>query len=473
MKKKLTMLVVESAGTDRILLNEMFQSEYHVIETEDFISGMQMLYENEIDVMIFDARVFDTNGGSVLQQIKADDVLKNIPVIVRTTKEEKLGALIQTLEVEDVILSACDPVIVKKRVHNIVQRYKLEQEITLNKIEEEKHLNQMREAFVVRMSQELRNPVEEIMEIVNQSDRFKDDPDQVRKAFQKIKDQTEYLQSLTNNIQDIPTVKQAKNEPGAAAFELNTVVADLSREYDTKCRQKGIEFAFEVANVHYETLIGDSDKVRRIWGNLLSNAFQCTGPGGWIRTFFTENIMDEKHIELEITVEYSEKPGCSEGKKQVFIVKLPFELGNESMVCPKKFNSMKAMVIDDDEIASNYHAVILARLGIHCTVADDPKQAIMLLEDAAYKGNGYDICFINWYMHQAKGPEAIREIRNKFNRDSIILVSSSKDLGSCESQMKEMGVDYILERPVLQSSIYHLMTDICKENTKRKVNCHK
>ena len=59
------------------------------------------------------------------------------------------------------------------------------------------------------------------------------------------------------------------------------------------------------------------------------------------------------------------------------------------------------------------------------------------------------------------GKKLVREMREIFDRDTLKIVTSSYDTEDYEEEMRGAGVDYILKKPVLQSQVYSLISEIC------------
>lgn len=494
MQEKLVMLVVDDVEVNRVSLRTMFEQEYEILEAWNGEMALEILREKKVDVVILDIFMPVLDGVGVLNRMKADSALWEIPVIVKTSIDENMEAEMLECGADDFIFSPCEPSIVKKRVKNIVQKYILGRAAMCKKIEEEQHLSSVRGNFISGIAQELRGPVKEILQIADHSHSFAGDPERVREAFLKIKEQVEELQALANDIADMSTIDRAKMEIHMEVFRLYEVVSAISEEFYAKCREKGITFNFEVQNVIQETLIGDLVRVRQIWSNLLTNAYRFTEAGGRIRTSFSEKLRDSKHIELEIMVE-STKTGTEPEENasglrlsttrgivelmggtfameargeggNVFWVRLPFAIEKKAPVRRKSFHSMETIILDDDEIAGDYLAAILTRLGIRCKVVNQVGQAMSLLKNSYKMGNGYEICFVNWYMKEGAGPLAVQQIREAYDKNTLLLVSSVSEETVSEDELKAAGINYVLKKPVLQSDIYRLMTDICKEASK-------
>lgn len=87
-----TVLIVD----DDVTLREMYEAYlkaagYTVVTAQDGKDGLGKAKENKPNIILLDLMMPEMNGIEVLKHLKADDELKNIPVIVFT-------ALIQDLE---------------------------------------------------------------------------------------------------------------------------------------------------------------------------------------------------------------------------------------------------------------------------------------------------------------------------------------------------------------------------------------
>ena len=60
-------------------------------------------------------------------------------------------------------------------------------------------------------------------------------------------------------------------------------------------------------------------------------------------------------------------------------------------------------------------------------------------------------------------------MREIFDRDTLKIVTSSYDTEDYEEEMRGAGVDYILKKPVLQSQVYSLISEICSVPRQRKI----
>ena len=64
-------------------------------------------------------------------------------------------------------------------------------------------------------------------------------------------------------------------------------------------------------------------------------------------------------------------------------------------------------LVNNDEIALHYMMSTLTRLGIRYDSSTDGKEIIRILKEAYERGEGYDICFVNWQMPGGYGKKPV------------------------------------------------------------------
>lgn len=505
MEKQLTILIVDDMEINRVSLKEIFKNEYQILEAEDGQTALEIMAAEKVNLVILDLFMPVMNGFEVLKKMKQDERFSDIAVVAKTAVDEKTEVTALELGADDYIFSPCDPAIIKKRVHNIAQKYILEKEKIRMQLEEEQRMSQAKELFLARMSHELRTPISGILGI-SQLAHYKDP--KVSGDFKKIRVQAEYLQALVNDVLDMAAIDNDKLKLHNSIFPLNSVVSDVSDLFFSQCRNKKIKFNFRVDNVMYEYLVGDAVRIKQMLINLLSNAFKFTEKGGCIDVGMREEAYKDGWTKLCLTVKDT---GCGISKEALeriwkpfeqetnagnnvyigsglglpitkgiveqmdgtisvtskkgagtkFKIELPMEIGKNRVKEKRKFKSLKAFLINDDEIALNYMISILTRLGIHYDSAIDEKEVMASLKMAYENGESYDICFIYWEISGGLGKKLTEKIRAEFDHDTLKIVASSYNAMDLEDEMRSCGADYILKKPVLQSQVYRLMSDIC------------
>lgn len=132
--------------------------------------------------------------------------------------------------------------------------------------------------------------------------------------------------------------------------------------------------------------------------------------------------------------------------------------------CGKSMMNLRVILVDDNELLRQYHITFLTRLGVGCDTAVNSADALQILREAHRNGECYDVCFVSWKMHNAK--TFIREIRAMFPSERMRIATSTSEKDKLEEEMRSVGVDHVLERPLQQEKIYQFLSNICKEKGK-------
>jgi len=97
--------IIEDDPKARLLLRRILQTrgEYQIFEAEDGASGLELVRRERPDIILLDLMMPGTDGFAVLEAIKADEKMNDVPVIVITAKEltaaerERLSGQIEML----------------------------------------------------------------------------------------------------------------------------------------------------------------------------------------------------------------------------------------------------------------------------------------------------------------------------------------------------------------------------------------
>ena len=81
--KKGTILIVEDEPVFRLIYRGVFEHDgYEVLEAMDGESGWSMAIENKPDLILLDLILPKASGYEVLQRIRNDETIKNVPVMI-------------------------------------------------------------------------------------------------------------------------------------------------------------------------------------------------------------------------------------------------------------------------------------------------------------------------------------------------------------------------------------------------------
>jgi two-component system, cell cycle response regulator DivK len=84
MSKK-TILVVDDTDWNRELLVQLLEDEFTILQAVDGAEGVRMTQEHKPDLILMDLGMPVMDGWEATRKIKADDAVKDIPIIAVTS----------------------------------------------------------------------------------------------------------------------------------------------------------------------------------------------------------------------------------------------------------------------------------------------------------------------------------------------------------------------------------------------------
>lgn len=86
-----TVLIIEDDADIRNFIARVLELEgYHVREAKDGTTGLEIIKEKSIDLVLLDLRIPGPDGWSILREIKHNSELASIPVVVLTAIAETM-----------------------------------------------------------------------------------------------------------------------------------------------------------------------------------------------------------------------------------------------------------------------------------------------------------------------------------------------------------------------------------------------
>lgn len=125
MDNRLTILIVDDMAVNRLILKGIVAEEYDVLEADHGLSALEILRSGKkIDIILLDLIMPKMSGIEFLRIIKEDEAFREIPVIVNTQAgEQENEYLALEIGADDFIVKPYHPMIVKKRIVNIAEKY--------------------------------------------------------------------------------------------------------------------------------------------------------------------------------------------------------------------------------------------------------------------------------------------------------------------------------------------------------------
>jgi len=120
-------LVVEDHPTTRLKLSLGLQGQGHLVtEAENGGQALEKMRSDSFDLVLLDIIMPGMDGFQVLEEMKKDVTLREIPVIVISTSDE-LENIIHGIELgaDDYLPKSCDPVLLKARIGASLEKKRL------------------------------------------------------------------------------------------------------------------------------------------------------------------------------------------------------------------------------------------------------------------------------------------------------------------------------------------------------------
>ncbi|MBA7514031.1 Adaptive-response sensory-kinase SasA [subsurface metagenome] len=163
-----------------------------------------------------------------------------------------------------------------------------------------KELDQMKDDFVSSVSHELRSPLTSIKGYVDFILRGKAGPlnKKLIEYLTIVKNNTSRLGMFINDILDLAKIEAKRFELGKEALELSPFIEEMVTFFQPQAEEGKIQLETAVPT-SISLVSADSDKLRQVFTNLLSNAFKFTPEGGKI-TIEAKNAGSGSFVEIAI-----------------------------------------------------------------------------------------------------------------------------------------------------------------------------
>ncbi|WP_462370152.1 response regulator [Oxalobacter formigenes] len=365
--------------------------------------------------------------------------------------------------------------------------------------------NNAKANFLSSMSHDIRTPMNAILGMTAIADMHAENPARVRDCLKKITTSSKYLLSLINEILDMSRIENGKLAICENNFDLGELVENTLELCRPLLMQKNHEIRIAIGRNIHESLVGDADRLQKVFLNILSNAIKYTPDGGLIEWTVNERpleLMDFAMLEFvfrdngigmsEEFVEHIYEPFVRAedtrindvqgtglgmaiagnivhmmngtitvdsvlGEGSCFRVNVPLKIQEQSVKLSDEFSGLSVLLVDDDRDVCENTSSVLKELGVDVQWVLNGYDAVDAIRIAHEKNADFFAAIIDWKMPEMNGLETVRAIREQVDPDMPLIIMSAYDYSDIGEALKKAAADAFMTKPLFCSKLVRML----------------
>ena len=279
------LLIVDDNKVNRLLLSRSVALLGHrTALAENGRVALDKLRNEPFDLLLLDIEMPELDGFAVLEQLKIDPKLRDLPVIV-TSSIEGLDNIIRCVELGavDYLPKPVNQVLLKARIGAILEKKRLRDQLFDEIQEKNRQLelaSQNKSQFVSSMSHELRTPLNAIIGLtemmVTNAARF--GTEKALEPLKRVNAAGAHLLGLINQVLDLSKIEAGKLELNPESVNLAPLIDEVIGTAGQLAEKNKNRLVVE-AEQNLGAVTTDPMRLRQILLNLLSNACKFTKEG--------------------------------------------------------------------------------------------------------------------------------------------------------------------------------------------------
>jgi len=284
-----TVLVVDDMSTLRFMLSQHVKQLGHRVQgAANGLEALERLRSMPCDLVLLDVLMPEMDGHAVLDELKRDPELRNIPVIVVSGVDE-LDSVVRCIEsgAEDFLHKPVNPTLLRARINASLEKKRLrDQEVQLhrqlqdnfNRLQE---LEKLRDSLTHMVVHDLRTPLTALLSGLYSMETLGELNEDQAEFWRMAVSGGETLLGMINDLLDVSKMEDGSMRLAYSNPSPEMLVERAIRQVEQLAREKNLELTTQIPT-KLPILTVDEDKLRRVIVNLLANAVKFTPAGGTV-----------------------------------------------------------------------------------------------------------------------------------------------------------------------------------------------
>ena len=370
------------------------------------------------------------------------------------------------------------------------------------------------------MSHDIRTPMNAIMGMATIAKAHVDERERILDCMEKINGACKLLLSLINEVLDMSKIESGRLILSEDEFNVGELLQDLVVMMQPEIKNKQQTLNIHVKNLRHENVKGDTQRIKQVLMNILSNAIKYTPENGRItieiyekdphngignyQFVFEDNGRGMKPEFLDKIFEPFERASDDEikriqgtglgmsishkiiqmmggdikveseyGKGSVFTFTMQLKLQDQGCFEDDHLRDLPVLVVDDDIVCCENACMRINEIGMKGEYAISGEEAIGKVERAHHLNDDYFAVILDLKMPGMDGIETATRIRKVVGRDIPIIILSAYDCPHFEEIAQRAGVDGFISKPLMKSKLFYLMKSFAIKQEKKEEETEK
>ena len=321
-----SILAIDDTPANLMVLAQALSSEFDLQLAKSGASGLDIARRTRPQLILLDVMMPEMDGFETCRQFKADETLKDIPIVFITALTDEFS------ETQGLALGAVDYLtkpfklaIARQRIINLLERERWHAEVMTQRDHLEQRVAERTREIACHMADlevlraiteqtsvaknrevrdrahQLRMPLHNILGVSQLLQRRLADSDHKSNLVHIDSAVSQMRQQLDELIDFVQAGGQGL-EKVREAFSVETLISDLLADFTPRAQAKGLELScLPVEGPPLGPLQGDMAALTRIIGTLIGNAIQYTEHGSVVLSFSVRSLVSQPVLRCEVS----------------------------------------------------------------------------------------------------------------------------------------------------------------------------